>query len=650
MSTPLEDGTLANGDVIETVHISQLFPIVEALEDNQANYREDIGVADAYKVDFSGSVQANEISAYQAGQQIVFKAAHSNTGPSTLQVAGPSGDLSAVGLKKSGSQDLEAGDIEAGQMVLAVYNDEGGGRFELVAGSGSSSSPEPAPPDGTEFYRQDGGSTNDYELDASGAGSNPAEISALVAGQIYTFKAANSNNGSATLEVTGPSGSLGAKDITRRGSPLVAGDILADTVVAVVYNDEGGGRFELLGESRPEDGTAFCRDGSGSADQYQVDASGSGSNPRPFANLENGAIFTFRAPAANTGASTLEIFGAPGSYWNKDITKRGEALEAGDIVANTMVAVIYNADEDRFELLGSVSSSSGGGGGGPVSFYGCQPALSSDVQIFANSETDISWDYDDISAGISSNGPWIDVFETGYYEVSLVLAMDFPAADSILVEMQKYHASSSWTEVRNELNVAEGLATYSFDPVLIFLEDGDAVKWMVTSGSGDATIKSGDLRTRCSVKLLSAAAPVAAAPLCLASKGGGEGLSTNSETPINFDGSKVDPGSLHDGNEWFTAPSDGFYEAGLVLSMEMTADELLEIRLVKDDGSSESMVSLNEMDAPSGLNMFTLTPVLLELNQDDRIKWTVTATLDTPSIRGSDYRTRGSFKFLGPSS
>lgn len=135
MSSPLQDGSIATNDVIEAVHINQLFPILADLEDGKAFFRPDQGSANAYQVDFSGTPSnKNQFSAYHQGMLVIFKAANTNTGASTLQVVGPSGNLTALPLTKSGSVALEADDIQAGQMVAAVCNDLGGGnfRFEMV--------------------------------------------------------------------------------------------------------------------------------------------------------------------------------------------------------------------------------------------------------------------------------------------------------------------------------------------------------------------------------------------------------------------------------------------------------------------------------------------------------------------------------------
>ena len=282
MSSPLADGTIASGDVIEAVHITQLFPIVAALEDGETFYRDDIGAADAYKVDFSGAgANPNEIAAYQKGQMLVFKAVNANTGASTLQVAGPSGDLAVKDLTKDGATALSAGDIQAGQMVVAVYNDEGSGRFEMIGAP----TDIPAPEDGTGFYRDDEGVTDAYQVDCSGAGANPRPITAYAKGQLITFKALSSNTGPASLEVIGPSGSLSPLEITKNGGePLAEGDIEGGQIVAVMYNDEASGRFEMVGSSAGGGGGLLF--GDGSDDDVVLSSNTSLSGHQYYQNLE----------------------------------------------------------------------------------------------------------------------------------------------------------------------------------------------------------------------------------------------------------------------------------------------------------------------------------------------------------------------------
>ncbi len=398
MSTPLEDGTIANGDVIETIHLSQLFPIVEALENNQTNYREDIGVADAYKVEFDGSLQANEISAYQAGQQIVFKAANANTGPSTLQVVGPSGDLSALPLTKNGGADLEAGDIQSGQMVLAIVNDEGSGRFDALGVLTGGGDEVVIIQDGSTFYREDDGVANAYQVDASGSGSNPLEIAAYAPGQVILFKAENENTGASTLQVIGSGGALSVKNLTKFGSvPLEAGDIQAGQMVMAVYNDDSGGRFEMMD-----------------------------------------------AP------TTIPVGG-------------------------------------------------GGGGGGSIGAVANQVFRSTDLQIFATNQTDLPWQYFDVDEGMDAYNEWLISEHDGFYEVSLSLNMDFPVDETLTIEMFKGNGFSWSGFSRVEFDLPAGLQLINLPPMLVQLNEGDRIKWMLTSANGDPTVLSGDRRSRCTI-------------------------------------------------------------------------------------------------------------------------------------------------------
>lgn len=140
MSSPLSDNTINTGDVIEAEHISQLFPILAGVENGQAFFREDVGtVANEYQVLFDGSpANKNEFDSYVQGMLVVFKAASENTDEATLEIIGPGpAGLGPKGLTRVGGAPLASGDIQSGQMVAVVYNDAGGGRFEMLGGVGS---------------------------------------------------------------------------------------------------------------------------------------------------------------------------------------------------------------------------------------------------------------------------------------------------------------------------------------------------------------------------------------------------------------------------------------------------------------------------------------------------------------------------------
>lgn len=80
---------------------------------NYQTYAADAGVSDAYAI-----TVAPAPAAYAAGQVFIFKAATANTGAATLNV----NSLGAKTIKKNKTQDLETGDIIAGQFVVVTYD------------------------------------------------------------------------------------------------------------------------------------------------------------------------------------------------------------------------------------------------------------------------------------------------------------------------------------------------------------------------------------------------------------------------------------------------------------------------------------------------------------------------------------------------
>lgn len=146
MSTQFQ--TFNPGDLIEDTHIEQYIAPIQALESGSSQYRVATNVGDAYKVDFSDD---NEIDTYTTGLVIRFKAPSNNSGPSTLTVTGPSGDLADINLVKDSNTPLSDGDIVQGQIVCVVYNEDSGStnpRFQLLGGVGKQSISEKGQPDG----------------------------------------------------------------------------------------------------------------------------------------------------------------------------------------------------------------------------------------------------------------------------------------------------------------------------------------------------------------------------------------------------------------------------------------------------------------------------------------------------------------------
>lgn len=81
------------------------------------------GAGNAYTLT---SASGNALTAYAAGNIVTFKANHTNTGAATLNVDG----LGAKGLKKFGTTDVVANDIEINNLILAIYD---GTNFQIMS-------------------------------------------------------------------------------------------------------------------------------------------------------------------------------------------------------------------------------------------------------------------------------------------------------------------------------------------------------------------------------------------------------------------------------------------------------------------------------------------------------------------------------------
>lgn len=187
---------------------------------------------------------------------------------------------------------------------------------------------------------------SDYVVDTGAADAyvitTVPVTTAYVAGQIFTFKAANASTGTSTLNVNG----LGAKTILKQtNTPLAANDIVAGSIVMVQYD---GTSMQLLSgtantyatQRQVQDGFLTYAADTGAANAYVITLS-----PVPPAYAA-GQFFTFKAANTNTTASTINV----NSLGVKDIRKNGTtALEAGDILAGKMVTIAY--DGTNFQLI-----------------------------------------------------------------------------------------------------------------------------------------------------------------------------------------------------------------------------------------------------------------------------------------------------------
>lgn len=188
------------------------------------NYAVDTGAANAYAV-----APSPVASSYVVGLIVNFKAIHSNTGASTINV----NSLGVKNITKLGTTVLGSADIVAGGFYSVAYD---GAEFQLL---------NPATSSGGSFtpgiqnitvvdYSGDSGTANAYAVTPS-----PVATS-YVAGLTIAFTAANTNTGASTINVN----SLGVKNLDKLGIiALFSGDIIAGAFYIAEYD---GTEFQLM--------------------------------------------------------------------------------------------------------------------------------------------------------------------------------------------------------------------------------------------------------------------------------------------------------------------------------------------------------------------------------------------------------------------
>ncbi|ABK44230.1 hypothetical protein Mmc1_1722 [Magnetococcus marinus MC-1] len=90
------------------------------LQDGSLTHGSESGTTNSYLLTL-----APGLTGYQAGQLFSFVATHSNSGAATINING----LGAVAIKKQVTQDLAAGDIATGSVVMVVHD---GSHFQLL--------------------------------------------------------------------------------------------------------------------------------------------------------------------------------------------------------------------------------------------------------------------------------------------------------------------------------------------------------------------------------------------------------------------------------------------------------------------------------------------------------------------------------------
>jgi hypothetical protein len=193
---------------------------------------------------------------------------------------------------------------------------------------------------------------DDSQLVWGGTASGTGDVATITApsvtqyddGQRLCFIAYATNTGAVTVNVNG----LGAVSVVKgpSASPLVAGDILAGSVVNLTYQVVGGvGRYRL-------DAYPTVADIQSQRLLLAENISGTNSitgtlTPSPTQYV-TGQVVKFKALNANTGPVTVNISGLGA----KAVQRYGAALVGGEIKADDMVELIY--DGTQFQLMNAI--------------------------------------------------------------------------------------------------------------------------------------------------------------------------------------------------------------------------------------------------------------------------------------------------------
>lgn len=193
---------------------------------------------------------------------------------------------------------------------------------------------------------------SDYVVDTGAADAYvitpvPA-ATAYTTGQIFSFKATNTNTTTSTLNVS----ALGVKTIKKAsGNNLAAGEILNGQIVMVEYD---GTNFQLLSDVAPDPATqpgvqagtyVYAADSVGT-DAYAITVTPA------IAAYAAGQTFYFKAGTANTGDATLAVSGLSAQTIVKN---QVSPLITGDIKSGQIVQVTY--DGTNFQLMSPASNS-----------------------------------------------------------------------------------------------------------------------------------------------------------------------------------------------------------------------------------------------------------------------------------------------------
>lgn len=217
----------AAGLTLDPTNNGQLLAAILALiESKTGNYGLDTGAANSYVTALTPAVIA-----YANGLQVRFRAAHANTGQSTLNAG-----AGVVPLLRDDGTALQAGDVPANVIVGATYdstlnafllNSIVASQFDTIMQSGA------------PLYSVDTGAANVYKA------AYAPTISAITDGMKLRFRAKTANTGASTFA---PDGMPAAPILGGDHAVLAGGEIVVNGEIEVQWNaalNSGNGAWLL---------------------------------------------------------------------------------------------------------------------------------------------------------------------------------------------------------------------------------------------------------------------------------------------------------------------------------------------------------------------------------------------------------------------
>jgi hypothetical protein len=145
---PSSFSSFNDGDVILASHVAEMHGPIQNLERGAAFYA---GLSSGTSSAYTANLSLAPDSAYPAGMMVHLKI-HSDNGVGSPDVTLNLNGVGAKPIVKKGAA-LKAGDLKANQMVALLYNNEGDGRFEmLAAGDSLPTGTEPLVVEGPLFW------------------------------------------------------------------------------------------------------------------------------------------------------------------------------------------------------------------------------------------------------------------------------------------------------------------------------------------------------------------------------------------------------------------------------------------------------------------------------------------------------------------